>query len=163
MELLRKIFAPGEGPSERQIRRAMRALREILPPEEFHAALRKTLDAIASTYTRWPEAKVVLVQHIPDEAFPLFEQTVLGFLNDDDDDVSIAAIDYLVRHGDEDVRERLIELYLNLESRPRVRGRILDHLSEREWPVKGFRKKMEEAIAEPFYLTAKGTVKRRAL
>jgi hypothetical protein len=245
MELLRKIFAPGEGPSERQIRRAtkqvtqthgdpatrvgamerlaawkspeaaaallrrftiqvpqasmdleekqyavrllaqmgrvsvepilqfllaesdvtfpVRALREILPPEEFHAALRKTLDAIASTYTRWPEAKVVLVQHIPDEAFPLFEQTVLGFLNDDDDDVSIAAIDYLVRHGDEDVRERLIELYLNLESRPRVRGRILDHLSEREWPVKGFRKKMEEAIAEPFYLTAKGTVKRRAL
>jgi hypothetical protein len=31
-----------------------------------------------------------------------------------------------------------------------------------EWPVKGYRKKMEEAIALPFYLTSKGTVKRKS-
>jgi hypothetical protein len=87
--------------------------------------------------------------------------TVIRFVEDDDDDVCIAAIDYLARNGDETIRERLIQTYLEAEARPRVRGRILDHFCEREWPVKGFRKKMEEAIALPYYLTAKGTVKRR--
>jgi len=57
----------------------------------------------------------------------------------------------------------LLEIFLNSESRPRVRGRILDHFCEHEWAVKGYRKRMEEAIADPFYLTSKGTVKRRAL
>ena len=73
----------------------------------------------------------------------------------------IAAVDYLVRRGDEEVRERLLQTFLNAEARPRVRGRILDHLCDHDWPVKGYRKKMEEAITDPFYLTSKGTVRRR--
>jgi hypothetical protein len=61
------------------------------------------------------------------------------------------------------VRERLIETLLNAEFRPRVRGHIFELFCDREWAVKGYRKKVEEAIQEPFYLTAKGTVKRRAV
>ena len=61
----------------------------------------------------------------------------------------------------EEVREQLIETLLNAESRPRVRGRIFELFCEREWAVKGYRKKIEEVIQEPFYVTAKGTVKRR--
>jgi HEAT repeat protein len=105
----------------------------------------------------------VIIEHLPDEAFPLVRDAVLKSLNDEDDDVCIAAADYLARQGDEEIRETLIETYLNAESRPRVRGRILDLFCEHEWPVKGYRKRVEEAIVEPFYLTAKGTVKRRML
>jgi len=137
------------------------ALREILPLEEFTALLKQVLDEMTGTYTRWPEAKAVLIEHLPDEAFPLVRDTVLRHLEDEDDDVCIAAVDYLVRHGDEDVRERLLQIFLNAEARPRVRGRILDHFCEHDWPVKGYRKKMEEAITDPFYLTSKGTVRRR--
>ena len=36
-----------------------------------------------------------------------------------------------------------------------------DHFCEREWPVKGDRKRLEAEIPDPFYLTAKGLVKRR--
>ena len=86
---------------------------------------------------------------------------MLRFLGDEDDDVCIAAADYLARNGDDEVRESLIQIFLDAESRPRVRGRVLDLFCESQWPVKGYRKRVEEAIADPFYLTAKGTVKRR--
>jgi hypothetical protein len=137
------------------------ALKEILPSEEFHAKLIETLNALSMEYTRWPEAKAVLIAHLSDEAFPAVYDAILAFLKDEDDDVCIAAIDYLARNGDEPVREMLLETYLQAEFRPRVRGRILDQICEREWPVKGYRKKMEEAISEPYYLTSKGVVKRK--
>ncbi len=139
-----------------------RALKELLPLEEYSAAVMDTLTRLASGYTRWPEAKKVLLEQLPEETFLKVKDTVLEFLHDEDDDVCIAAADYLARHGDEDVRERLIEVFLEAEGRPRVRGRILDHFFTREWPVKGYRKKVEEAISEPFYLTSKGVVKRRS-
>jgi HEAT repeat protein len=140
----------------------VRALKEIYAPDELHQALIRILAGLSTGYTRWPEAKTVLIEHLADEAFPQVVETVVRFLEDEDDDVCIAAIDYLARNGDEEIRVKLIELFLQAESRPRVRGRILDHFCELEWPVKGFRKKMEEAIALPFYLTSKGTVKRKS-
>jgi HEAT repeat protein len=102
-----------------------------------------------------------MIANIPENAYPEVAETMLRTLQDEDDDVCIAAVDYLVRSGHEAVRERLVETLLEADARPRVRGRILDQLCEREWPVKGYRKRVEEIIQEPYYLTAKGTVKRR--
>ncbi len=139
----------------------VRALSQILSPEEFYKSLAEILEGFSTGYTRWPEAKVVLIEHLPDEAFPKVADTVVRFLEDEDDDVCIAAIDYVARNADESIRERLIETFLKAEARPRVRGRILEHFCEREWPVKGYRKKIEQAIALPYYLTSKGFVKRK--
>ncbi len=141
----------------------IRALREILPRDEFIAALRDLLAQLGRAYTRWPEAKVVLIEHLPDEAFPQVRETILRFLEDEDDDICIAAANYLVRHGDDEIRERLIETLLNAELRPRVRGRILELFAEHDWPVKGYRKRVEEVLQAPYYLTAKGVVKRRTV
>ncbi len=149
--------------TEPEVTWPIRALRQILPQDEFVAALSEVLGSLSTGYERWPEAKKVLVEHIPDEAFPIMRDTALRILQDDDDDVCIAAIDYLARNGDEEVRDALLQTFLNAESRPRVRGRILDQFCELEWPVKGYRKRMEELIEEPFYLTSKGTVKRRSV
>jgi hypothetical protein len=139
----------------------IRALKQILPPEEFLKNLVGVLSGLSAGYTRWPEAKAVLIANLPDDAFPQIVDTAVLFLEDEDDDVCIAAIDYLARNGDEAIREKLLQIFLDADARPRVRGRILDHFYEKEWPVKGYRKKVEEAIALPFYLTAKGTVKRK--
>jgi hypothetical protein len=149
--------------AEPEVTWPVRALRDLMPLQEYSTALVDTLTRLAAGYTRWPEAKKVLIEHLPEETFPQVKETVLKFLQDEDDDVCIAASDFLAKNGDEDVRERLIETYLQAEGRPRVRGRILDHFCTREWPVKGYRKKVEEAISEPFYLTSKGTVKRRSI
>lgn len=138
------------------------ALREIVPPDEYQRLLLETLEHLASSYARWPEAKAVLVGLVPDEAYAGLRDVLLKFLDDEDDGTAIAAIDQLARHGGEEERGRLMELFIKADARPRVRGRILEHFCDREWPVKGYRKKVEETIAEPFYLTSKGTVKRRA-
>jgi len=140
----------------------VKALKQILSPEEFHNALTGVLTELSTGYTRWPEAKAVLIENLPDDVFSQVVDTVIAFLQDEDDDVCIAAIDYLARNGDEMEREKLLQIFFEAEARPRVRGRILDHFYEREWPVKGYRKRMEEAIALPFYLTSKGTIKRKS-
>ncbi len=146
--------------TEQEVTWPTRALREILSKDEYVAALKRTLEQL-SGYTRWPEAKVVLIEHLAEDALPQVRAIILGFLEDEDDDVCIAAAYYLARSQDEEVRERLIETLLNAEARPRVRGRIFELFCDREWAVKGYRKRVEEVIQEPFYLTAKGTVKRR--
>jgi HEAT repeat protein len=147
--------------TESEVTWPVRALRDILPPDAYRAEIRKVLDELGGGYTRWPEAKTVLINHVPDDAYPEMRDIVIKMLKDEDDDVCIAAAEYLARNGEEQGRETMIETYLEADGRPRVRGRILDLFCEREWPVKGYRKRVEEAIAEPFYLTAKGTVKRR--
>jgi HEAT repeat protein len=147
--------------SEPDVTFPVQALKRILPAEAFCESLIKLLEGLASGYTRWPEAKTVLIRHIPEDAYPEVSDTVHRFLDDEDDDVCIAAIDYLVRVGDDTEREKLLQLFFDAESRPRVRGRILDHFLENEWPVKGYRKRMEQTIEPPFYLTSKGIVKRK--
>ena len=148
--------------TESEVTWPLHALSELLPGQEFTQTLRNTLEKLAGTYTRWPEAKKVMIEQLSNDAFPQVREVVLRFLDDDDDDVCIAAIDYLARCGDDDIREHLLKVFLDSESRPRVRGRILDHFVDREWPVKGYRKRVEEAISDPFYLTSRGTVKRRS-
>ncbi len=150
--------------SESEVTWPLHALKELLPAQEFSETIKTILDRLAGTYTRWPEAKKVVIENLPDADFPNFREAVLHCLDDDDDDVCIAACDYLAKNGDEDVREHLLKIFLDAgDLRPRVRGRILDHFCEREWPVKGYRKRVEEAISDPFYLTSKGTVKRRSV
>jgi len=147
--------------TEPEVTYPIRALRDLLPAEKYVEALHKILGELTAAHSRWPEAKTVLIEHLPDDAFPTVKDTVLRCLHDADDDVCISADHYLARNGDEPVRELLLETFLAAEARPRVRGSILDFFCEREWPVKGYRKKMEEALFEPYYLTGKGTVKRR--
>jgi len=147
---------------EPDVTHPVRALKRIFPPDEFHKYLIDTLTSLSTGYTRWPEAKAVLIGQLADEAFSQVYETVVCFLEDEDDDVCIAAVDYLARNGDETIRVKLLEMFLESDARPRVRGRILDHFCEREWPVKGYRKKMDEAIELPFYLTSRGTVKRKS-
>jgi len=139
----------------------VRALKNICPPEKYYALLTDTLNELASGYTRWPEAKAVLIAGLEDVIFPQIGGTIFRFLDDENDDVCIAAADYLARNGDDAVREKLIRVFLAADGRPRVRGCILDHFHEREWSVGKCKKEVETVISPPFYLTARGMVKRR--
>ena len=138
----------------------VQALKNICPQEEYRAALVEVLEALSSGYTRWPEAKVVLIAGLEDEAFSQVGETVFRFLDDSNDDVCIAAADYLARNGGEAARDKLLQICMEADGRPRVRGRIFDHFHERGWGVGKFKKDVEAMISSPFYLTAKGMVKR---
>jgi len=55
----------------------------------------------------------------------------------------------------------LIEAFLQAEDRPRIRIKIAEIFADQEWPVKGYRPRIEETLPEGFHLSAKGLIRRR--
>ena len=139
----------------------VQALFEILPREELVPKLVEILDkvAAASEFTP-PEHKAELIGAMRGHVTPEIASVLRQFLSDDDDDVRIAAIEAISEIGEE-VREPLLESFLEADDRPRIRIKIADVFAERDWPVKGFRPKIEETLPEGFHLTAKGLVRRK--
>ena len=139
----------------------VQALSEILPHQELVPKLVEILEkvAAASDFTP-PEHKADLIRAMRGHVTPEIANVLRQFLTDDDDDVRISAIEAISEAG-EQVREPLLEAFLAANDRPRIRIRIAEMLADREWPVKGFRPKIEETLPEGFHLTAKGFVRRK--
>jgi HEAT repeat protein len=91
---------------------------------------------------------------------PEIAMTLRKFLKDDDDDVRIAAVHALAEVG-EDMREPLLESYIDSQDRPRILIAVAEVFADREWPVKGYRPKIEGALPDGFHLTAKGLIRRK--
>jgi HEAT repeat protein len=139
----------------------VQALSEILPREELVPKLVEILGkvAAASEFTP-PEHKSDLIRAMRGHVTPEIASVLRQFLSDDDDDVRIAAIEAISEIGEE-VREPLLEAFLEADDRPRIRIKIADVFADHDWPVKGFRPKIEETLPEGFHLTAKGLVRRK--
>jgi HEAT repeat protein len=144
-----------------QIEWPVQALSQILPREELVPKLVETLEkvAAASAFTP-PEQKSDLIRAMKGHVTPEIAAVLRQFLSDDDDDVRIEAIDAIAEVG-EDMREALLESFLASEDRPRIRIKIAETLADRDWPVKGYRPKVEQTLPDGFHLNAKGLVRRR--
>ena len=139
----------------------VQALSQILPQEELVPKLVGALEkvAAASEFTP-PEHKADLIRAMRGHVTTEIAAVLRRFLSDDDDDVRIATIDALSEVG-EDMREPLLETFLEAEERPRIRIKIAEVFADHEWPVKGYRPKIEETLPEGFHLSAKGLIRRR--
>ena len=139
----------------------VQALSQILPQDELVPKLVGALEkvAAASEFTP-PEHKADLIRAMRGHVTPEIAAVLRRFLSDDDDDVRIATIDALSEVG-EDMREPLLEAFLEAEERPRIRIKIAEVFTDHEWPVKGYRPKIEETLPEGFHLSAKGLIRRR--
>ena len=144
-----------------QVEWPIQALSEILPREELIPKLVGALEkvAAASAFTP-PEHKSDLIRAMRGHVTPEIGEGLKQFLSDDDDDVRIAAIDAIAEIG-EDMREPLLEAFLEAEDRPRIRIKISEIFADHDWPVKGYRPKVEQALPEGFHLNAKGLIRRR--
>lgn len=144
-----------------QVEWPIQALSEILPREELIPKLVEALEKVASSSAFTPpEHKADLIRAMRGHVTPEVAAVLKQFLTDDDDDVRIAAVEAISEAG-EDIRETLIEAFLEAEDRPRIRIRTAEVLAVHDWPVKGYRPKVEQALPDGFYLTAKGFVRRR--
>jgi HEAT repeat protein len=147
--------------THQQVEWPIQALSEILPREELVPKLVGALEkvAAASAFTP-PEHKSDLIRAVRGHVTPELAAVLRQFLDDDDDDVRIAAIEALAEIG-EDMREPLIEAFLDAGDRPRIRIKIAEILADNEWPVKGYRPKVEQALPQGYQITAKGLVRRK--
>src|SRR5688572_11287843 len=144
-----------------QVEWPVQALSQILPREELVPRLVEILEkvAVASDFTP-PEHKADLIRAMRGHVTPEIAAVLLQFLSDDDDDVRIAAIEAIAEVG-EAMRESLLEAFLATEDRPRIRIKIAEVFADHDWPVKGYRPKIEETLPEGFHLTSKGMIRRR--
>jgi HEAT repeat protein len=147
--------------SHHQVEWPIQALSEILPKEELIPQLVATLEkvAAASAFTP-PEHKADLIRAMRGHVTPEIASVLRQFLHDDDDDVRIAAVDALAEVG-EDMREPLLEAFIETSDRPRIRIKIAELFADHEWPVKGYRPKIEQALPQGFHVNAKGLIRRR--
>src|SRR4030095_13666186 len=144
-----------------QVEWPIQALSEILPREELIPKLVGALEkvAAASAFTP-PEHKSDLIRAMRGHVTPEIAEVLKQFLSDDDDDVRIAAIDAIAEVG-EDMREPLLEAFVETDDRPRIRIKIAEIFADHDWPVKGYRPRVEQTLPEGFHLTAKGVIRRR--
>jgi HEAT repeat protein len=139
----------------------VQALSQILPRQELIPKLVEILEkvAAASEFTP-PEHKADLIRAMRGHVTPEIAAVLRQFLSDDDDDVRIAAIEAISEVG-EDVREPLLEALIAAYDRPRIRIKIAESFADHDWPVKGYRPKIEETLPEGFHLTSKGLIRRK--
>jgi HEAT repeat protein len=144
-----------------QVEWPVQALSEILPREELVPKLVDTLEKVAasSEFTP-PEHKSDLIRAMRGHVSPEIAAVLRRFLSDDDDDVRIAAIEAISEVGEE-VREPLLEAFLEASDRPRIRIKIAEMFADNDWAVRGYRPKIEETLPEGFHLTSKGVIRRR--
>ena len=144
---------------ERQVYWPLRALQEILPSEELAARI----DEILRYHWEYPpassEPKTQLIRSLEEIHSAGLLETVRLFLEDEDDDVCLAAADYLFGRPQEEGRESVLKCYLDAEDRPRVRAQILERLAEHGWKVTGFRAKVEESLPPGYTLSRGGTLR----
>jgi hypothetical protein len=143
----------------------LRALAQIVPPDELLGIVVGELTHLGSVYLRDPEKKLTLLAWVKEhhegaEAAGL-EPALLAMLQDFSDDVRIRAVSVLAgRAPSEPVRVALIELLLRDADNARVRGEVLSALHRLGADVKGFRPSVEPLLVEPWFLDKDGIVKR---
>jgi HEAT repeat protein len=146
--------------SHDQVTWAIDALKEIIPQEELTAFLFEILKEGDPVYIRGEKANQIMkaLEHVGD---PEVVPGVIPCLKSADDTVRFVAVECLAAYGDERAREPLLDALVSPdEDSARVKIRIGEALEKLDWDVKGYRKKVEAALPEPFRVTSKGRVVR---
>ena len=144
---------------DRQVYWPVRALEAILSGEKVAQTINEILRYHWENPPASPEPKAQLIRFLKEIHSPELEETIRLYLEDEDDDVRLAALDYLFEYPGDEVREAVLQCYLDSEDRPRIRGYILEGLAEKGWNVRGYRPSVEQTLPEGYSLTREGTVK----
>jgi hypothetical protein len=121
----------------------------------------RALDQMGAEYVREPERKVLLVSQLSEYNDQRVVQTLIPFLRDHRDEVQLEALAALERRGDEAAREPMLELLVDEDTPLRLRACIADTLQKLGWAVKGYRKKVEEALPEGLHVDRSGRIRGR--
>jgi HEAT repeat protein len=143
-----------------QVEWPVQALTRILPQEEWAPRLVDVLQNVALNPFTSPEHRSSLIKSMHGHVTPEIAATLKKSLEDDDDDVRIAAIQAVAEVGEE-VRESLLQSLIEANERPRIRIAVAELFADHDWPVKGYRPTIEQTLPDGFYVTAKGLIRRK--
>jgi len=143
-----------------QVEWPVQALARILPTEQLIPKLVTVLEDVAQNPFTSPEHRSSLIKAMHGHITPEIAAALRKSLDDDDDDVRIAAVHAIAEMG-ESAREGLLEAFAAAEDRPRIRIAIAELFADRDWAVKGFRPTIEANLPDGFHITSKGHIRRK--
>src|SRR4030095_16130370 len=146
--------------SYHQVEWPVEALARILPNTELIPKLVTVLEDVAQNPFTSPEHRSSLIKAMHGHITPEIAEILKKSLDDDDDDVRIAAVHAVAAMG-ESARETLLETFSLAQDRPRIRIAIAEVFADRDWAVKGYRPTIETNLPEGFHITAKGHIRRK--
>ena len=139
---------------------AIDALSSLRPDEEVVPFLIEILHEGDPVHIRGEKA-TQLIKTLEGKRVDGVVEGVIACLKSPDDTVRCAAVECLETHADEKAREPLLEALVSAEEDSvRVQMRITEALEGLGWEVKGFRKKVEAVLREPYRVSSKGKVTR---
>lgn len=137
----------------------LRCLDALVPADEVIGTLVEILERLSREYTREPDKKLLLINHLANHLDPRIAPAVRPLLEDPSDDVRIAALACLVKQRDEEAREPIILRFLEDEA-PRVRAAAGSALADLGVGVQGYRERVEAALPQGWHVDRSGVVKR---
>jgi HEAT repeat protein len=143
---------------------AMRALAEIVSPQELLDMVLKELERLSNEYSRDPEKKVQLLNWLTEQHVavdPRLGAVAQAFLGDMSDDVKIAALAVLLQQRDPQIREPLLRALVDEDQSARVRKEIIAAVADLSVGVQGYREKVEALVQEPYFVDKSGLIKKR--
>jgi HEAT repeat protein len=143
-----------------QVEWPVQALARILPTEQLIPRLVTVLEDVAQNPFTSPEHRSSLIKAMHGHVTPEIAAVLRKSLDDDDDDVRIAAVHAVAEMG-ESARELLLEAFVSAEDRPRIRIAIAEVFADHDWAVKGFRPTIEANLPDGFHITSKGHIRRK--
>lgn len=140
---------------------ALKILSAVLPEEEVLGIVTDELKRLGSEYSRDPEKKEVLLRFCEGKNDARVGAVLPALLNDMSDDVRMATLKTLSSVKYEAAKEQVIELLINEETARRVQSACASVLAQTQWPVQGFREKVEKRLPDGYTVDKAGVVKKR--
>lgn len=139
----------------------LKVLDAVCETEQAVSVLTQALDRLGTTYTREPERKQAIVRQLAAYDDPRVVSAMITFLRDHRDEVQLEALAALERRADEAAREPMLDLLLEEDTPVRIRAQLAAALQRLGWTVKGYRKKVEEALPDGLSVDRGGRIKGR--
>jgi hypothetical protein len=146
-----------------EIRWPCEILRRLVSEEEYTDHLLRVLQELQGRHLRDEEHKARLIQVLSKPADAKSQEVVLSFLEDDNDEVVLSAVEFLASEENDVLRQRLIQLLIQSDERPRVKAWVAQLFLDRNWSVRPHISEVERALPEGFYLTGKGLIRRKGM
>jgi len=138
---------------------AIKVLSQLVPQEDLVATVIAALEREGAEYTRDPEKKIVLLDHLEPLDDPRIAPALAPFFADMNEDVRVKAVRALGKRCDEACREPLVQALLKAreDKSERMRKAAADALAATGLSVKGFTPSVEAALP-PGYVVGKDGV-----
>ncbi|MBN1297666.1 HEAT repeat domain-containing protein [bacterium] len=147
---------------EETVGQALEILKELSDETGYLDRLLSVTESFDPFHSKYPDKKIQVFREIGRYVDPRIRERLTPFLEDDDDDIRIAAIGAVSRQGEDDIiREVMIQAILDNDERPRVKLAACDALCDAGWDVRGFRKRIESTLPDSFTINRKGQLQRR--